>query len=180
MAPLATADSIFGLPVALMDGLIGALLGGLLTVVGGFLATMWQAKQEEARSRLVREREEDEQADALVAAIRIVRYELAADAASLASFLKYARLPRPLTDASFRSVQLVIARRLNPELRLEVVKAFNMLPIGMDAAMELSQVAMDKWPHEQREAIELVVKDLDDAGLALRKHLIDDLKVSEV
>ena len=173
MLPLSATDSIFGLPVALMDGLIGAVLGGLLTVIGGFLATRWQAKQEEGRAQQQRE-------DELIAAIRIVRYELAADAASLASFLKYAQLPQALTDTSFRSVQLVIARRLNPKLRVEVVNAFNMLQIGVDAATNLGRIAIDDWPHEQRETIESVVKDLDRAGLALRNHLVNDLKVSEV
>ena len=155
-----------------VDALIGAIIGGLLTIVGGYLAAAYTLGREK------KNREQDQLED-FAAAIRIVRYELATDATSIDVYLKAGgQLVHELGDSQFRSVQIVLARRLPLELRLEVVHAYSMLPFATgNVAFIASGTSSD--PKKAREVIESVMKDLTDAGEGLRLYLVNVLKVAE-
>lgn len=136
------------LPDHFWDGfggtLLGAITGGVLAIVGAYLANRYLANREAKTAH-------DSEKHDLAAALRIVRYELVAMCASVDSLLKYnlADLPTPVTDSAFRSVQLVIARHYTPEYmtpidRAQLVNAYALLAF-VTRDVKLLQ-ATKPWP----------------------------------
>ena len=173
----AAGDAIWGVPTALVDGLlgaiIGALIGGTLTVVGGYLAASYTLGQEK------KSKQQDALED-LAAATRVVRYELATNATTIDGWLQrgQGKLTHDLVDTQFKSVQLLMARRLPQKLRIQLVHAYTMLPFatGNIAFLE-SGTSSD--PQKAKGVIASVRDDQSNACEALRLYLVNDLKVPE-
>lgn len=96
------------------------VLGGALSVLGGFVGTWfirWRDGVRDARRRR----------DKLIAAIRVVRYELSSNAAGIASLISNISgmlLPIDVRDRNYREVQFVLARELPQTLREQVARAY--------------------------------------------------------
>jgi len=114
-------------PIQQLARLVPAVLqNSAITFVLGILAT-WIARYVfEVRRDATKRREE------LIAAIRIVRYELAANSAAIDLGIKaqQQKLPFDLTDQNYRSVQLLLSRDLDQGHRLLLYQAYATMPMA--------------------------------------------------
>jgi hypothetical protein len=168
----ALIGAIVGGVLAIVGGLIGAIVGGILAIVGGYLAA-WYTINQEKKTR------QQDQLDDIAAAVRVVRYELAANTATLDSYLQFGgQLVHALDDEQFRRVLLTLARHLPELLRVQVVHAYKMLP---SATGNIAFLGAGKSSNagKAKAVITSVRDDLAAAGEALRLYLVNDLKVPE-
>lgn len=169
----ALVAAIVGGIFAILGGLAGAVVGGILAIVGGYLAARYTIDQE-------RRAKEQEQFEDFVAAVRVVRVELASNTATLDSYLQLGgQLVHELGDDQFRKVQLLLFRRLPEQLRVELVKAYHMIPF---ATGNVQFIASGKSSNttKAKAVIKDVRDDLEKANVALASYLVDDLKVAMV
>jgi hypothetical protein len=149
---------------------VGAVVGGIFAIVGGYLAARYTIGQEK------KAREQDQFED-FVASVRVVRYELAANTATLDSYLQLGgQLVHELEDSQFRAVQLVIARRLPEALRVQLIHTYNMLPFATGNVQSLA-AATSSNPVVAKGVIQSVRDELASTGLALAEYLANELKV---
>jgi hypothetical protein len=153
-----------------MDALVGAIVGGLLAIIGGYLAARYTVRQEKKNKDV-------DQAEDFAAAVRVVRYELAANTATLDSYLEFGgKLVHDLEDEQFRTVQLVIARRLPENLRVQLIHAYNMIPFAV-GNIEALAAGTSSDTAKARKVIEDVRAELAAMGVALADYLANTLKV---
>ncbi len=146
------------------------MVGGILAIVGGYLAARYTVKQE-------KKAKEQDQFEDFGAAVRVVRYELAANTATLDSYIQLGgQLVHVLDDAQFRAVQLVIARRLPEALRVKLIHAYNMLPFATGNVQALA-AGTSSNPAAAKGVIQSVRDELAAVGLELAQYLANDLKV---
>jgi hypothetical protein len=104
---------------------VGALLGGVLTVLGGLLATMWLARRDD-------QRENRRQRARHATAVRIVALELQGNAAAL--IMRASGATTLTTAAGHDSVVVDLYGLLPDELAIEVGVAYTlmsrMIPVG--------------------------------------------------
>jgi hypothetical protein len=154
-----------------MDALIGAIVGGIFALVGGYLAARYTVGHE-------KKNKEADQAEDFAAAVRVVRYELAANTATLDSYLQFGgKLVHDLEDEQFRAVQLVIARRLPENLRVQLIHAYNMIPFAL-GNIDVLATSTSSDPVKARKVIEDVREELAAMGMALADYLANTLKVA--
>jgi hypothetical protein len=147
--------------------LLLVLLGGGLTVVGGFLGTAY------LRWRDIR-RENREVRDQLIAAIRIVRHELTRNGSYLHSVIVMQAPPTiDLTESNYRSVQLVLARHLPGTVRSAVAFSYTVLPTANDAFEVMRSTAGATSPLE---ALKKIQEYIEMANQLLFDHLTKELK----
>ena len=156
-----------------MDALIGAIVGGIFAIVGGYLAARYTINQE-------KNAKEQDQFEDFVAAVRVVRVELASNTATLDSYLELGgQLVHDLVDDQFRKVQLLLFRRLPEPLRVELVKAYHMIPFAT-GNVRFIELGKSTDPDKTREVIKDTRDDLEKANVALASYLVNDLKVAMV
>ena len=185
---------LFGItfPEHFWDGfggaVLGALSGGALAILGAYLANRYLADREAANAKT-------EEKQDLAAALRLVRYELAALCASIDSLLKYKlfELPTPVTDAGFRSVQLTIARHHEPEYmnshdRASLVNAYELLAFvtrdvkllqSATQAAAAGTPAGGAWPKHVVDSLTSTLGTLKSVDDRLRQVLVENLKEPE-
>ena len=113
-----TEQTILGLPVGFWEGLIGTVVGGVLSVLGGFFATLWIRSRDNAA---VQRRADDE----FQAATVVVVDEMNANIATLEVTLHHDQNSIPeLHDSVYRDRQLVLALRLPPDVRSALADAY--------------------------------------------------------
>lgn len=104
---------------------VGALLGGVLTILGGLLATMWLARRDD-------ERENKRQRARHATAVRIVALELQGNAAAL--IMRASGASTLTTAAGHDSVVVDLYGLLPDELAIDVGIAYTlmsrMVPVG--------------------------------------------------
>lgn len=169
----ALIGAIIGGILAIIGGLVGAVVGGILAIVGGFLAARYTTEHE-------KKAKQQDQFEDFVAAVRVVRYELAANTATLDSYLQFGgQLVHELEDSQFRAVQLVIARRLPEALRVQLIHAYNMLAFATGNVQFIAS-AKSANPAKAKAVVQSVRDDLANANDALAAYLANDLKVAVV
>jgi hypothetical protein len=170
-AVMAIFAALLGAIVAGILGVLGAIIGGVFAIVGGFLAARYAADRD-------KEAREAEQLEDFAAAVRVVRYELAANSATLASYLQFGgKLVHDMEDEQFRKVQLVLARRLPGPLRVQVVHAYRMLPFAAGNVQFIASATPSNIA-KAKAVIQSVKVDLDNADTALRDYLENTLNVA--
>jgi hypothetical protein len=169
---MAASGARLGNPMdTFIAAVVGAIVGGIFAIVGGYLAAHYTIEQEK------KAREQDQFED-FVAAVRVVRYELAANTATLDSYLQLGgQLVHELHDSQFRAVQLVIARRLPEALRVQLIHTYGMLPFATGNVQNLA-AGTSSNPAAARGVIQSVRDELASTGLALAQYLVNDLKVA--
>lgn len=154
-----------------MDALVGAIVGGVLAIVGGVLAAWYTTKRE-------KDAKEADAFEDYVAAVRVVRWELASNTATLDTYLQFGgQLVHDLDDSQFRAVQLALARRLPDKLRVLVVHAYHMIPFATGNIQFIASNASSNATQAQQ-VIQGVRDDLASAGNALATYMSHDLKVA--
>jgi hypothetical protein len=169
MDPVTAA--ILGAIIAGMLGIVGAVVGGIFAILGGFIAAHYAADRDRAAK-------EADQLQDFAAAVRVVRYELAANSATLASYLQFGgQLVHDLEDEQFRKVQLLLARRLPELLRVQLVHAYRMLPFATGNVQFIAS-GTSANPAKAKAVIQSVKGDLDKADTALHDYLANTLKMA--
>jgi len=100
-------------PEGFIDALAGAITGGVLAALGGFLGILY------VQSRGKKEADAQYQA-----ALLVVLDELAANEANIEHLLTVPFGPDEFYDTSYRSVELILARRLDPPDRQLLAQAY--------------------------------------------------------
>jgi len=163
--------AIIGAIIAGILGIAGAVVGGIFALVGGLLAARYAADRDRAAK-------EADQLEDFAAAVRVVRYELAANSATLASYLQFGgKLVHDLEDEQFRKVQLLLARRLPEPLRVQLVHAYRMLPFATGNVQFIASGTSSNTA-KANAVIQSVKGDLDNADTALHDYLANTLKVA--
>lgn len=139
-----------------------------LTLTGGVIgaAIIWglQVWREHRRGK-----------NELIGAIRIVRYELTMNAVLLSSFTTGGPLPTlGPSDASYRSVELTLARHLPLPLRHQVAEAYAQLPIALHNIGSVRDRGYQGT--DALQPIAMVGEVMSKAGFALGDHLTKKLK----
>jgi len=154
-----------------LDTFIGAVVGGIFAIVGGYLAARYTINEE-------RKAKAHDDLEDFVAAVRVVRYELAANTATLDSYLQLGgQLVNEMDDSQFRAVQLTIARRLPEHLRVQLVHAYGMLPFATGNIQNIAAGTASN-PAAAKAVVQSVRDDLAATGLALAQYLANDLHVA--
>lgn len=146
------------------------VLGGALSVLGGFAGTWfirWRDGVRDARRRR----------DELIAAIRVVRYELSSNAAGIASLISNLSgmlLPIDVHDRNYREVQFVLARELPAALREQLARAYETMFIAtknLDAMRKRGGGSV-----EEVKAVQRIGDQMGAANQALHEYLTKTLK----
>ncbi len=152
------------------DALVGAVVGAAIAVVGGFFASVY-LQQREATQHARRTRDE------LIAAIRLVRYELSWNATAAKELISdnLEILPLQMRDANYRSVQLTLIRHLPQAHRELLAKAYESMPLAVTNLAALQRrgggTAVEIGP------INRIGDLMAQANQALAGYLTDGLKV---
>ncbi len=167
----ALIGAIIGGALAIIGGLVGAVVGGILAIVGGYLAARYTTEQE-------KKAKQQDQFEDFVAAVRVVRYELAANTATHDSYLQFGgQLVHELDDSQFRAVQLVIARRLPEALRVQLIHGYGMLPFATGNVQFIAS-AKSANTVKAKSVIKSVRDDLANVSVALAQYLANELNVA--
>jgi hypothetical protein len=100
-------------PESLLDALVGAIVGGILTGLGAFGGILYVRSQDE---RAAKKR--------FVAAVLIVLDELGVNEVNIENLIRQTFGPPEFYDATYRSVELVLATRLRPADRQLLAEAY--------------------------------------------------------
>jgi len=149
------------------DQLLGILLGGILTVIGGFAGTAY------LRWRDVTREKERTHSD-LVAAERIVIHELSQNWSFLKNMIGGEIPPTDLTESSYRSVELVIARHLPKDVRSVVSRTYSFVAPANSIIGKIRATSA-KTPEDMGKLSFLCQRTFE-ANQAMKRHLIETLK----
>ena len=149
------------------DQLLGILLGGILTVIGGFAGTAYLRWRDVTREK---ERTHSE----LVAAERIVIHELSQNWSFLKNMIGGELPPTDLTESSYRSVELVIARYLRKDVRSVVSSAYSFVAPANSIIGKIHATSA-KTPVDMGKLSFLCQRTFE-ANQAMKRHLIETLK----
>jgi hypothetical protein len=165
--------AIIGAIVAGIFGVFGAAIGGIFAIVGGYLAARYTVDRE-------KESKERDQFEDFVAAVRVVRVELASNITVLDTYLKFGgQLVHELGDDQLRGVQLVLFRRLPEQLRVQVVHAYHMVPLAIGNVQFIASGTSSN-PVKAKRVIKDVRDELQKVNVALASYLAVDLKVAMI
>ncbi len=130
-------------------GLAKLVLGGLLTVAGGFISNLL-LRQRDAALASTQSRKE------LVGAIRVAYHDMLTNVTLIDEMLRVGHPqpePRHLTGASYRGVEIILARELPKEVYDQLGKAYRTLPL---AVHNLTLLTHRQLEQDERTAIEQV------------------------
>jgi hypothetical protein len=158
-----TASAPDSAGIIILAAIIGALIGGILTFAGSFVSSWWLGRTERGARR------EQERLD-LIGAITIVEYELVENVAWLQSKLLHpgGARPVPLSNVAYRSVQLLLARRLPAQLSTQVARTYAMVPVAeadVQHGIETGGLSADEI-----QGLEGIVTDMQKTNQALTAH----------
>jgi hypothetical protein len=120
-------------------------------------------------------REHRRENNALIGAIRIVRYELTMNATLLSGFTTGGPLAAVgPSDASYRSVELTLARSLPLALRLQVAGAYMQLPVALHNIGSVRDRGYKGT--DALTPIAMVADEMSKANRALGEHLTTQLR----
>jgi len=150
---------------AVVAAVVGAIVGGILTVVGGFLGVLW-----------VRKRDEADADKRFVAAVTIVLDELGVNEINIKHLVGQSVGQLEVYDSAYRSVELILANRLPTDDRRLVAEAY--APLRSRWAGEVRASSMD-WValkaaeviQPNKEALGAALKKIEAARLALPKYI---------
>lgn len=100
-------------PESFVDALAGAIVGGLLTGIAGFLGIVY-----------VRGKERDDQHTRFLAAVRVVLDELGANETNIAALIGQAFGRFEVYDSTYRSVELLLANYVRRDDRRLLAQAY--------------------------------------------------------
>ena len=162
------------------DQMQSTLLGAALAVAGGFVGAildrLYTAYREKVRTRRD-----------LIAAIRLACHEMATLSALIRETFRSSSPPAlPLSDPTYRSVQLALAHGLPDELRKEVFAAYGLLPFANARLDEFRSSATPSTPVATMTAVrqnvfrdlQMVEESISKANQHLLDHLSGTMKVS--
>ncbi len=151
---------------AVAGGIVGALIGGAFTVIGGF-GGAWLVGWLEARH------EEREQVRAHSAAVRAVFYEMVTIMSGLGTILdSRSYLSTDLPDWAFRSVHMDLIERLPEDIAQRVAFAYSQLHIARHVLDHPSPGGNLRW-----DVLEHVEQSIGQAFESLRDYAETSLHV---
>jgi hypothetical protein len=111
--------------------ILGSVIGGACTLVGGFGGAWWLGRSERQADA---ERQAERERLDVTGAITITEYELIENVAWLKGRLLQAASgrPVPLSNAAYRSVQLLLARSLPGDTSTRLAKAYSMIQVAQE------------------------------------------------
>jgi hypothetical protein len=101
------------LPEGFVDALAGAIVGGVLTGVAGFLGILY-----------VRDKERGDEHTRFLAAVRVVLDELGANETNIAALIGQAFGRFEVYDSTYRSVELLLANNVRRDDRRLLAQAY--------------------------------------------------------
>jgi len=109
--------------VEFWTALLGAFVGGVFTLIGGF-GGAWLLGQSERNAAAEHERLD------LIGAITITEFELSVNRSWLNGIAEHPemKISSPLSNVGYRSVQLLLARKLPDDVGRELATAYGMIP----------------------------------------------------
>ena len=162
--PPSTDTALLGLPLGFWDGIIGALIGGVLTGVAGFFATWYGDHRQDVRESQRRLAERN-------AAVKVLRYELGTNASKLEMYAAHNMYPGRLTDAAFRSLQLLLTRELPETLSAGLVWAYEQMAVAENNISTMRGMTAASRPTNLLDPVTTAATELDATRNALAAFL---------
>jgi hypothetical protein len=158
------SQTLLGLPTGFWDGILGAIVGGLLTGVAGFLASWYVDRRQSRRDSLNRLADRD-------AAVKVVRYELGINAAKLEMYVAHNTFPGRLTDAAFQESQRLLTRELPETLSAGLVWAYEQMAVAQNNITSMIGMPAANRPQAVLDPISQAATELDATRAALTAFL---------